>query len=178
MKYAIFYLLEGKAKKYNEKLMKETAKISGERYILDVSKFPSHVSLKNSFEFDNFNKLDNFLKDFVKKHKKAKININGFDNFRKFISFLKTNFSKDAKKLQKDLIKELDKKLGIKPTENELKYKPHATICYGNTKETFNIIWNYLQKQKKPKFNLKLDNLTLFYKPKDRWIVRKRYEIK
>ncbi|MFA5019821.1 MAG: 2'-5' RNA ligase family protein [Candidatus Pacearchaeota archaeon] len=177
MKYVLVYLLSGEAKKYNERLMKETADISGERHVVDVSQLPSHVTIKSPFEFSSYKKLESFLKGFTANRIKAKIDVNGFGNFRRFVSFMKTDFSKEAKKTQRELVRDLETELEIKPHEFDVKHKPHATICYGNTKETFDIIWNYLRTQKKPKYSLSLDNLTLLYKPKGKWKVKKRFNL-
>lgn len=178
MKYVLVYLLSGKAKKYNERLMKETADVSGERYIVDVSRLPPHITLKSPFEFDDFKALDKFLKQFVKKRKKTDILVNSFGSFRRFVSFMKTDFSSAAEKIQKELVMELRRELEIKLHEFDIKYKPHATICYGNSKETFNIIWNYLRTKKKPGFNLDFDNIALLRKPNDKWEIYKKYKLR
>jgi 2'-5' RNA ligase len=178
MRYSIFYLLSGEAKKYNEKLMRESADVSGERYVVDVSKLPPHITLRSPFEFDDFKKLDSLLKDFAKKQKKTKIRFKSFGNFRRFVSFMKPSFSVGTKIIQKELIKELDKKLRIRPHEFDVKHHPHATICYGNNKEQFNLIWNYLKKQKKPNFELEFNEIALMEKVDNQWAVKKKYELK
>lgn len=178
MKYSIFYLLSGEAKKYNQKLINETAEISGERYIIEVSKLPPHVSLKSSFELKDSKELEKVLKDFTKKHKKAKIKVRGFSNFRRFVAFIKTDFSPEAKKIQKELVLTLKKELKIESSEHDLKFKPHVTICYGNTKETFDILWNHLKKLKKPEFDLEFDSLALMKKSGTRYKLYKEFRLK
>lgn len=176
MKYSIFYIIKGEAGKYNQKLIKKVGPMFGENYMVEHY-LPAHITLKSPFEIDNIQKVERVLKKFVKEQNPAKIKINGFGNFRKFVSFMKTEFSISAFKIQRDLIKEL-KKIGINPHEFDIKFKPHMTIAYGNTKKSFNGIWNYLGKLDKPEFNLMLNNLAIMKKGKTQWNVHKEFKIK
>ena len=176
MKYALVYLIKGKPKKYQQNLVKTVGPKFGERYVLE-SKLPAHITLKIPFDTSNIKPLENRLKEFVKKQKPAKIKITGFGNFRRFVAFLKFKFSKSAFKIQKDLIKELNK-VGIKLHEHDKKWHPHATISYGNTKKSFNNIWNYLKTLNKPQFDLYFDNITILKKGKKYWKVYKEFRLK
>ena len=57
-------------------------------------------------------------------------------------------------------------------------FKPHATVAYGNTKQSFKDIWNYLKTKEKPEFDLKLDALFLMKKPRKHWKLHKVFKIK
>ena len=175
MEYVIVYLIKGKAEKLQQKLVKTVGPKFGENYKVE-NPWPAHVTLKNPFKIKNIKRLESTMVEFVKKCKQEKITITGFGNFNKFVVFLKTNFSQHSRKIQKELIKEI-KKLGIEITKFDKNFSPHSTIAYGNTKETFSKIWNYLKTLPKPKFNLIFDNITILRKNKF-WEVYKEYPIK
>ena len=177
MKYVLVYLIKGKAEKYHQRLVKSVGPKFGENYMIE-NPLPSHVTLKSTFKKRQMKYLEKVLAKFVKEHKAAEIKIDGFGNFRRFVSFLKIKFSKEAKKIQKELLKTIKDFKGIEIHEFDKKHKPHATIAYGNTSESFNNIWNYLSKLDKPQFNLSLDNITILKKPGKYWKVHKVYKLK
>jgi len=79
--------------------------------------------------------------------------------------------------IQKQLLKELKKIKGIRVKKSDKEFKPHATIAYGNTKKSFDNIWNYLKKFNKPKFNLKFDNITILKKAGKYWKIYKVFGV-
>ena len=176
MKLVIVYLIKGKAEKYHKQLVKEVGPKFGEKYMIE-NPLPSHVTLKSPFETNNIKEIEKLLEEFVKTEKQSKIEINGFKNFKRFVAFLNTKFSKQTLKTQKHLLKKLQK-IGIKSHEFDKKFKPHATISYGNTKTSFNNIWNYLKTLDKPNFDLKLNNIAIMKKGKKYWKVYKEFKIK
>jgi 2'-5' RNA ligase len=176
MKTTIVYLLKGKAKKFNEKLIKEVGEKFNERFMIE-NEFPSHITLKFHFETNDIRKIENFVKGFCKVHKKEKIKIKGFSNFKGFVTFLKPEFSKKALKLQKDLIENL-KSLRIKPCKFDKNFKPHATITFSKTNKNFNKICRYLKTLEEPSFNLNLDNIAIFKRPRKKWKLHKEFKLK
>jgi 2'-5' RNA ligase len=176
MKYVLVYLIRGKVERYHQKLVKEVGPKFGERYMIE-NPLPSHITLKSPFELKDYKELDNILKTFVKKHKSTKIKINGFGNFNRFVTFLKINTPKKVVKIQKELLKEVKKIKGIDLHKFDLRWKPHATISYGNTAESFNKIWKYLKTLEKPNFKLDFDNITILRKSKKLWKVYKIYSL-
>ena len=80
--------------------------------------------------------------------------------------------------IQKELLNEVKKIKDIKLDKFDIKLKPHATICYGNTKDSFDKIWSYLKTLDKPKFKLKFDNITILSKPKKVWKIYRVYKLK
>ncbi len=177
MKYSIFYLIKGEAKKYRDKLVKEVGPKFGERYVLE-SKLPAHITLKVPFETKRIKEVEKVLKEFIEKNKVSKIKIIGFGHFRKFVAFLNFKFSKTALTTQKKLIRKLGKIKGIEIRESDKKWKPHATIAYGNKKETFNKIWSYLKTLEKPNFDLIFDNITIMKQFGKYWKVHKEFKLK
>ncbi len=177
MKYSIFYLIRGEAEKYHQSLVRKVGPMFGENYLVE-NPLPSHVSLKGSFESDKIKEIEKLLEDFVESLKPVEIKIEGFDNFRKFVAFLKIEFSKNAINAQRELVEKLQE-VGIDPKEHDLDFKPHATVSYGNTPETFDKIWGYLQGMDKPEFNLKFDNITIMKQNKNGlWEIYRMFEIK
>lgn len=177
MKYVLVYLIRGKAERYHQKLVKEVGPKFGERYMIE-NPLPSHITLKSPFELDNSKELETLLKMFSNKHKSVKIKIDSFGNFRRFVAFLKISLPKQVIKIQKELLREVKKVEGINLHEFDLKWKPHATISYGNTKDSFDKIWSYIQTLEKPNFELEFDNITILRKPKKLWKVYKIYKLK
>ena len=177
MKYSIFYLIKGNAKKYQQKLVRIVGPKFKEKYVRD-SKLPAHITLKAPFDTKNIKEVERIIRGFVKKQKPSKIKIIGFGHFRRFVAFLKFNFSKSALNTQKQLIKELDKIKNIRIHEHDKKWHPHATISYGNTKKSFNGIWNYLKGLNKPRFELMFDNITIMKRGRRYWKVYKGFKIK
>ena len=176
MEFTIVFLLKGEPKKINEKLIKEVGKRFGESFILE-SPFPSHITLKSRFYIENIKTIEKILGKFVKSHKKAKIKIDGFSHFKGFVTFLNPLFSKKAFKIQKDLINELES-VGIKPSKIDKKFNPHASITCSKTKKNFGNIWAYLKTLDKPLFDLDLDNITIFKRPKKYWKLHKEFKLK
>tara|TARA_Y100000310_G_scaffold137432_1_gene136286 strand:+ start:6670 stop:7200 length:531 start_codon:yes stop_codon:yes gene_type:complete len=176
MKYVIVYLIKGKAEKYHQALVKNVGPRFGEMHLID-NPLPSHVTLKAPFSSDNIEGLENVLKGFVERQKLCKVKINGFGEFDRHVAFMKTKFSEGAKDIQKELIKELEQ-MGIKPHEFDRKHHAHATIAYGNTKKSFDDIWDYLKTKEKPEFDLGFDNITILRKPRKYWEIYKEFRIK
>jgi len=179
MQYVIVYLIRGKAREYQKKLIKKVADISGERYVAYENPIPQHVTLKSPFKIRSIRRVERTLRKFTKDKKPYPIRINGFGNFRRgLVVFLNTKFSFRGRRIQKKLIKLLKQEANLKLHEFDKKWKPHATIAYGNTNETFYEIWSYLKKIEKPKFDMEFDNITILKKPrKGRWRIYKVFEI-
>ncbi|MFA7707793.1 MAG: 2'-5' RNA ligase family protein [Candidatus Pacearchaeota archaeon] len=177
MKYVLVYLIRGKAEKYHQKLVKSVGPKFGEDYMIK-NPLPSHITLKSPFKKEQMKYLEKALKKFAEEHKATKIKINGFGNFRRFVAFLKIKFSKEAKKIQKELLETIQTFKDIEISEFDRKYKPHSTITYGNTSKSFNKIWDYLSKLDKPKFNLSFDNITILKKPREYWKIHRIYELR
>jgi 2'-5' RNA ligase len=86
--------------------------------------------------------------------------------------------SKQAINVQKELLKEIKNIEGVKLNEFDVKWHPHSTIAYGNTRNTFDNIWEYIKTLNKPEFDLKFDNITIMKKQGDRWKVHKEFNIR
>jgi hypothetical protein len=177
MRVALVYLLKGEPRELQQKLVKEVGPMFGENYMIE-NPLPAHVTLKAPFQMRNIKKLEKFIEKFVRKNSKRNIKISGFGNFHKKVAFIKTKFSREGRKVHKTFVKELQKSLKIKPDKFDLKWKPHSTIAYGNTKESFKKIWNYVKNLKKPRFDLKFDNITILIKPRKYWKIHKEFKLK
>jgi len=75
------------------------------------------------------------------------------------------------------MINDIKKIKGIEINKFDKKWNPHSTISYGNTKESFDGIWNYLKKLDKPKFELMFDNITIMKKSGKYWRVYKEFKL-
>lgn len=176
MKYAIFFLMNGEAKEYRDKLVEEVGPQFGEHYVLD-SKLPAHATLKGPFVFGDIGRIEEVLENFAKKHKKQEMEIQGFGNFSRTVAFMDFKVSKPALKVQNEMINEL-RKIGVQIDKNDEKWNPHATISYGNVKGSFDKIWNYLKRLDKPHFDLMFDNITIMKRVGKYWEVHKEFNLK
>jgi len=179
MKYAIFYLIKGKAEIYHKNIIKNIAKISGEKYLID-NPLPSHITLKYTFDADKkqIKELEKIIGLFVKRQKKSKINIDGFNNFNKFVVYMDVKFSMEAKYVRNNLIKQIKHLSFIDIQDFDNNWKSHSTIGYGNSKKTFNLIWKYVQSIDKPNYDLNFDNITIMKKPKKYWKLHRGFKLK
>lgn len=177
MKVAIVYLIKGEAQHYQKKLIKKVADLSGEKYVAYDTLLPQHITLKVPFNIKNIKKLEILLSEFTAEQKRHPLKIRKFGNFRKFVTFLTAEFPIGARKIQKQLVKTVNEEYRLKPHNHELEWKPHATIAYGNNKDTFKIIWKYLNSLEKPSFDLEFDNITILKKSRKLWKIHKVFKI-
>jgi len=171
-------LIRGEAQAYQQDLINKLAEISGENYMTEINPLPQHVTLKAPFETKDLEKLEKLIEEFVKTRTQGDIKIEGFNNFDRFVAFLDTKFDEKSEEVRENLLKILVGKMGLGLQKYDKEFKPHATLAYGNTKETFDVIWKYLEELGNPEFDLKFDNITILIKPEKRWEVHKVYEIK
>ena len=66
---------------------------------------------------------------------------------------------------------------GVEICEFDKKYKPHATIAYGNSLKKFDHMWRYINTLNKPRFDLSFDNVTILKKPRKYWTIHKVYKL-
>jgi len=175
MKLAIIFLLSGPSEKYHKRLVKEVGPKFGEMYLIE-STLPSHVTLKIPFTVKNSKKVEKIIER-ITHDNKTKIKVGGFGHFRKSVAFMKVNLSKREKQIQKELIIELNK-IGIRPQDHDINWKPHVTISYANKKETFDKIWKHLGKKNERKFEIFFDNISILkkYGEKD-WRIYKEFKL-
>jgi 2'-5' RNA ligase len=178
MKVDLVYVIKGRPGQYIQNLVKTVGPKFGENYMVE-NPLPPHITLKYAFNVQDVKKLEKLLEDFVSKRKAYELELKGFGNFRRFVAFLKPELSNSARNLRRDLLAVL-KKEGFSAHKYDLPFKPHATIAYGNTKETFDKIWDYLKTLKTPYFRLKLDNITILREENDDspWKIHKEIKIK
>jgi len=177
MKYSIFYLIRGEAEKYNQQLVKTVGPMFDENYMIEHP-LPVHITLKAPFETDKINDLEVLLSEFVKKQKIGKIRVRDFGNFKRFVAFMETKFDSDSKRIQRNLVKEIEDNEIAKLHEFDRKHNPHSTIAYGNTKKSFDGIWSYLQTLEKPDFDLVFDRVAIMKKMRGKWEVYREFKIK
>jgi 2'-5' RNA ligase len=175
-RYVLVYLPSKEVDEYVSKLVGEVGPKFGENYMIEQPR-PVHATLKSPFFMDNPEKLEKAIEEFAKKQKQAKISVKGFGDFRRYVAFLNTDFSKEALQIQRDILEEIKVFPEVVLGEHDVEFHPHLTISYGNSKESFDGIWDYLQSLPVPKYEMKLDNLSLLKKVGGLWEVYRRFEI-
>ncbi|MBU2562714.1 MAG: 2'-5' RNA ligase family protein [Nanoarchaeota archaeon] len=177
MNYRIVYLLKGESKKYAEKLIKDVAKKFHVNYCYS-GRQSAHITLKYRFETNNLKKVEKLIEGVCKNNKSSYFEIGGIGNFTKHALILKVKPSKEMVKFEKELVKTLKDYKGDLSKYDKLLHKNfHVGIAHHDIKEKFSEINSYLKKFNR-KFKVKFDKVYLIKKPKNRWIIRKRYIIK
>ena len=180
MKYAIAYLIKGEAGRYNQKLIRDVGPKFNETYMIE-NPMPSHVTLKYSFNatLKQLSELEKFLARFSKRFKQQKIIINGFGHFRRFVAFLNVEFSEQAVEIHRELNKELSNLewMGWNKFDNQYN-QYHGTISYGNTRKSFDNVWNYIRRLKRCVFELRFDNIAILKEEKRGWKVHREFKIR
>lgn len=176
MEYSIFYLIEGDAEKYQNQLVRDISQNFGENSILK-SNLPTGIALKVPFEVGNIGVVEKVIEDFVKKEKPAKIATHEFGKVKKMAAVIHFKLSKQASKLQRKLLEELEE-AKIKSHRYDRKFKAHSIIVYSKTKREFRKILRHLSKMKKPKFKLKINNIAIMRKVGKVWKLHKKFKIK
>lgn len=177
MNYRIVYLLEGESKRYVEKLIRDVAKKFNVTFVYS-GKQPAHITLKYRFETNKVKEVEKVVSEICKETKLSNFEVGRLGNFKKDALILKVKPSKEMVEFDKKLIKSL-KKLKIAPnTFDKVLYKNfHIGIAHHDIKEKFGLIRDYLKKYDK-KFKAKFGKVYLIRKPKNKWIVQKKFNIK
>lgn len=180
MKYAIVYLIKGKAEKYHQKLVKEIA----EKFNIIYTKrnsCPSHITLKFGFKINKpkrAKEIEIILKKFCRKEKVTNIKIIGFGHFNNKNIFLNVKFSDKSLIVHKRLIKQLKKLKWLEWSKHEREKNFHITIAYHFNKKKFNKIWKYLDRYH-PRFNLRFDNIAIIRRLRNNsWVVYKEFSLR
>lgn len=177
-KYFIAYLIKGDAKEYHLRLSKKIAETFGIFNVSDV--IGPHITLKYFnilLNEQQVKELEKLLKNFCENHHKAKLKLQGIGQFENKVLFMKVKPSEEMKLLYRNLVKELEKLSWI--TWNEFDKENihfHATLAEKNIEPKFEEIYKFASK-KKPNFDLEFDNICILKKPKDKWILHKKFKL-
>lgn len=176
MKYLIAYLVKGKVERYQKNLMKN---ISNKFNVKNINKkiYP-HVTLKSPFETDDISELNERLKNFVKINSSPEVYINGFGNFDNSVLYLNVEFSEKAKEFFRKMKSKLSDLDYINFDEyDELENNFHSTVAIIRDRNKFDEIKQILL-SRNPKYNLKLDNVSILKKETKRWKLHKMFNLK
>ncbi len=176
MEYAIFLVIKGRTHQLQKKLIRDVGPRFEENYMIH-NPLPLHITLKYPFKTNKGKSLEKSVKEFAKTQKQTKIKAVGFGSFHKHVIFTKLEFSKQALLVRKKLLNQT-KELGIKPDKLDFPFKPHMTVAYGNTKESFSQMWEYVQTLKKPHFNIMFDNISIMRNLNKKWQIYRAFKIK
>lgn len=175
MKYFIGYLIEGEVKKYQEKLID---RICEKFDVRNLNGFiPAHFTLKSPFETEDITPIENSLEELFSEEKKSRVTIDGIGNFHKRVIYLKGNFSLEAlqtfRKLN-DGLKKIDWMQFDKYDLIEDSF--HTTLARVRNGLKFDDVMKFLDNEK-PHFELSFDNVSIFQKTKDKWVVYRKFEL-
>jgi 2'-5' RNA ligase len=178
-KYVIVYLIKGKARQYHKNLVDKIYKNYKVARVTDT--VDTHITLKYFNTLLNnkqINETESLLEYFCKNHKKAKLKLKGIGHFDDRVVFIEVKPSKEMSLLYKDLVKGLEKLKWISWHEFEKKnIHFHATLADKGIEDKFEEVFNYAKKYD-PEFGLELNNICILKKPRDKWILHKKFLLK
>ena len=178
-KYVIVFLLKGNIKKDHKNLADRLAKKYKLRSVSET--VDAHITLKGFRTLLNQYKvkdIEELLKQFCKNHSEVKLQLKGISNFGRRVIFMDVIPSYEMKKIYNDFTREMDKIGWMEWNEfDKERIHFHATLVEGKEDlEEFDDILDFAKKEK-PEFNLKMDNISILTKPKDRWVLYKRFKL-
>lgn len=180
MRYSICFLVRGKFSKFHSSLVEKLGNKFDEKYLIENPR-PTHVTLKYPFEdIGEILEVELLIKKYILNLKKTKISINKIKQFENKVVVFDFDFSKDAKKIILDFQNKLKKInwINFRDFDNNVKDNSHLTIIYGNTKEKFETIWDFVNKNINVDFELEFDNISILKEVKPKiWKVHKIFEI-
>ncbi|MEK7134269.1 MAG: 2'-5' RNA ligase family protein [Patescibacteria group bacterium] len=177
MRYFIAHLLRGPIAEYHRMLVYDVAT----RFDLKISAgyFPSHITIKEPFEAtaERIDDLKNMLVAFSRTYHIAPFTIYGFGCFGDRVIFLDVTLSTEASRISADLQDVVIKNLVLLWGKYEPLKNFHLTIAKNDVAEKFDDIWGYLMTKHTPTFNLSFDNIALFRREEDAWVVESIYPL-
>lgn len=177
MRYFIGYLIRGEASEYYRTTCAELAGHFGIENISSI--VPPYVTIKAPFERGTIEAIDDIL-SLSTDMPAQPIEFSGWNHFTTRTIFL--DIPKPSNEL-KNFVKEILAKIsstGVPVAPQEFNPHLHMSIARFLKPNQYQEVWKYLQSTPSPKFELKLDNLTIFFKEnKDQkaWKVWKTYPL-
>jgi len=134
---ATFVLLAGnELENYAKKLALKAHEIG--RLGFEACRLPFHVSLKQTFEIQNLNSIEEYFDSFVKSLKPVTVHFTELDLFKAKIMgndsgvlSLRAERTRELDELQKRFFRELNERFGECKAEHDDDYVFHMTISYG-----------------------------------------------
>ncbi|MBT7706102.1 2'-5' RNA ligase family protein [archaeon] len=139
-----------------------------------------HITVKTPFDVDKLDQFISYIESLAKKIKPFDIELNGFNYFEPKVIFLDVKENSSLKDLHLRILKDINKKYKIKPSEFEGEnIKFHSSVALEDvTEEKLEEAKKYLNKYK-PKFKFKAKTLGIFYCLEDgSYIIIKRIDLK
>lgn len=171
MKYFIGHLLSKEVENYYKKI---TLDLSNKFGIKNLSEYiPPHFTFKPPFEFNNEELLKEEIRGVIKDLETFNIKIYDFGNFyfESRTIYLKPKNNEDIQNKLKDIILKTNN-IGDKNIKARDPFELHISIARYLDHDKFEEIWSYLKLIEKPNIDREFNNLTLFVKENDNWIVR------
>lgn len=140
---------------------------------------PSHITLKDSFYTHDTSEVEKVIEKVIsriKTPKNLKIKMDGFDNFRNEIFYMNAELNKFSFEVFKDLLFSLRAVENLEWDEfDNLNREFHLTITNKANLNNYKEISEYLL-QFEPNFEQLVDNICIFRKIEDVWVVHKEFK--
>jgi len=178
MRRIIAHAIRGEAQKAHEAITRDLAEKFDSFPI--HKRIPPHLTLKRWFELDEqgMNALYKTLDAFAASQKQSDYALSGFGNFGEGVIYVGVVSSVEMSQSVIALLDTLHKVEGLTFEEFDNAGDFHATVAMRALKPfDFEQIWNYLKTVPQPDFKMKFDNIAVFQKPVDKWIVERIWEL-
>ncbi len=179
MRHIVVHLIRGEAQTAHENITKDLAEKFDSFPIHD--RIQPHLTLKRWFELElaDMEVLHKTLDAYAESHTQSDYELKGFDHYRADVIFV------DAIPSQETLANVRDLHVALRTVPNltfdefdGIEDDLHATVAFGALKAfDYEKVWNYLQEQPQPHFNLKFDNVALMRRETDKWEIVKVWEL-
>lgn len=141
---------------------------------------PPHLTLKRWFELDEqgMDTLYKTLDTFAATQKQSDYTLSGFGNFGEGVIYVDAIPSAEMTQSVVALLDTLHKVEGLTFEEFDNAGDFHATVAMRALKPfDFEQLWDYLKAVPQPNFQMKFDNIAVFKKPDDVWVVERVWEL-
>ena len=178
MRRIIAHAIRGDAKIAHEAITRDLAEKFDSFPIHE--RIPPHLTLKRWFELDEhgMDMLCKTLDTFSTTQKQSGYTLSSFGNFGEGVIYVDAIPSAEMSQSVVTLLDALHKVEGLTFEEFDNAGDFHATVAMRALKPfDFEQLWGYLKTVSQPNYQMKFDNIAVFKKPVDVWVVERVWEL-
>jgi len=178
VKYIIVSLLGGEVKSYHQKLVQEISEKFSVDFLVNQNA-PTHYTIKDIFETENIEEVDQVLYEFAKNHRPTKITLQGYNRFEDNVIYMDIRFSDEGKLLFEQFIAALRNITWMQwGNYDDEKRKFHCTLAYFDIKDKYKDICRFLLNNYSYSFEAYFDNITVYKQVGENWELHKSFPLK
>lgn len=177
MRYFIGNLIRGEMAEYYRTTCADLSFRFGVANVAEI--VPPHITVKSPFERANADAIDDLIA-LSTEVETFPLSFEGWGHFGDKTIYIDAPRPSPELKAFMSSISAKFKTIGIPPSRDESMGHLHASIARFLKPRQYSDIWKYLQSVPKPTFDIKFDNLTIFYKENNEdkaWKVLKTFPL-